>query len=160
METKQPKWRMVANLGDVNPFDYGGFFVYVDTTGVYAPEAELLSDPFTDDDSGTYSVHRFILEPCTYVDGVLSDNPFHPGLAAWFADSLPEVASYQGTTELELLNGFCSDVPTKRAWAWRCVGDYHGFENLDSYPLSLSRREVFGRYTSRLRQLNRQQNAA
>ena len=28
--TQQPIWRLVANLGDVNVADYGGFLVYVE----------------------------------------------------------------------------------------------------------------------------------
>lgn len=42
METKQPRWKLVAQLGDVHPIDYGGYFVYRDTTGVYEEEAEVL----------------------------------------------------------------------------------------------------------------------
>ena len=46
----QPVWSCIANLGDVNPIDYGGYFVYIDTTGVYPPEAELLIAPSDNDD--------------------------------------------------------------------------------------------------------------
>ena len=42
METKQPKWKLIAQLGDVNPIDYGGYFIYEDETGVYPPEGEKL----------------------------------------------------------------------------------------------------------------------
>ena len=31
----QPKWEYVANLGDTSPLEYGGLFLYRDTTGVY-----------------------------------------------------------------------------------------------------------------------------
>jgi len=37
----------VANLGDANPIDNGGFFVLRDTTGVYPPEG-----------SPDYGLHR------------------------------------------------------------------------------------------------------
>lgn len=36
METRQPLWTRIANLGDVNPIEYGGFFVYVDRRGLNA----------------------------------------------------------------------------------------------------------------------------
>ncbi len=41
----QPKWKLLANLGDANPIDYGGYFVYRDETGVYRDEAEKLISP-------------------------------------------------------------------------------------------------------------------
>ena len=53
----QPQWKLVAQLGDVHPIDYGGCFVYVDETGVYDPEMEILDSP--DNDNGTWTIHRF-----------------------------------------------------------------------------------------------------
>ena len=41
----QPKWKLLANLGDANPIDYCGYFVYRDETGVYRDEAEKLISP-------------------------------------------------------------------------------------------------------------------
>lgn len=74
--TQQPTWKLIANLGDVHPIDYGGYFVYVDETGTYEAEAELLEVP--EDEDRTYRVYRFILDRCTLTNGVLSDNKFHP----------------------------------------------------------------------------------
>ena len=135
----QPVWKLVANLGDVNPLDYGGYFVYVDETGVYQPEAELLREY---DES--YTVHRFRLEQCTLTDGILSDNSFHPSHPAWFADSLVSIKVYGGTEDLIPL--LCSADPIQRAIAYQAIGDYHGFENLDSYTITLTRKEVKKRY--------------
>lgn len=153
----QPKWKLIANLGDVNPFEYGGYFVFVDETGEYPPEAEVL-EILDENDNGTpnkYEVHRFILEPCTFVNGVLSDNSFHPDFPAWFADSLDGICSSMDVKKEELIRLFCSDDPVERAQAWRNVGEYHGYVNLDEYPLTLNRKEVWGRYTSRLRALRK-----
>ena len=145
--TKQPAWKRIANLGDVNPIDYGGYFVYVDTTGVYPPEAEVLISPDSDDAPEGWTVYRFILDQCTFVDGVLSDNSFHPELPAWWADELPRLAAYNGQTELRLVTDFCSDDPIARAWAYRSLGDYYGYHELDSYPLRFhSRDDVEARY--------------
>src|SRR5215475_15130359 len=100
METKQPKWRRVANLGDVNPVEYGGYFIDVDETGVYAPEATWLEAPDDEPEdaaSESWTAYRFILEQCTQsIDGVLSDNQYHPEAPAWFAESLDAVASCVG----------------------------------------------------------------
>lgn len=143
-ETQQPKWKLVANLGDKNPIDHGGYFVYVDQTGVYPPEAALLESPETD--AGTWTAWRFVLDPCTFTNGVLSDNKFHPDKPAWFADDLDKLAQFVGQTKEQLIELFTSDDPLKRAQAWRAVGDYFGYENLDGDPLQLSREEAERKY--------------
>ena len=100
MKTAQPVWKLLANIGDVHPIEYGGYFVFVDETGVYPPEAELLISPDSDDAPEGWVAYRFILDPCTYVDGILSDNHFHPELPAWFADAgVGEVANFAGLTD-------------------------------------------------------------
>lgn len=135
------------------PLEYGGYFVYVDETGVYPPEAELLEvEELYDGRDQSYTVHRFTLEPCTYVNGVLSDNPYHPSNPVWFVvhDGLNVLASYIGTSTTDLIKLFTSNDPIERAHAWRAVGEYHGFENLDDYPLQLSRAEAEERYREEL----------
>jgi len=162
--TQQPKWRRIANLGDVNPVEYGGFFVYVDTTGVYPPEAELLQSPDSDDDGIGWTIYRFPLERCTFIDGVLSDNQFHPQHSAWFATPEAERANRpQDTCYLsnvaesadypveEIIADFCSPDPLKLANAYRAIGEYHGFENFDSYPQHYAKRSELPR---RIRRYN------
>lgn len=160
--SEQPKWKFIANLGDKHPLDYGGYFVYKDTTGVYEPEAVLLQEP--ESEGGKYTAYRFILETCTYINGVLSDNKYHPNKAAWFAkpqgerkgrpqDStyLSSVADYVEMSTHELINLFISADPLKRALAWLAVGEYHGFDNLDQYPEKYLRAEVKKRYRTELK---------
>jgi hypothetical protein len=147
--TTQPVWSLVSNLGDASPLEYGGYFVYVDSTGVYPPEAELLVSPEEgpeDDTAEAWEVRRFILEPCKYVQGILSDNPSHPECPVWFADKLGSMADTFDTTEEDLRALFISADPVARAQAWRMVGEYFGFEELDSYPLRFTRAEVEKRY--------------
>lgn len=158
----QPKWQCIAQLGDVGYVDYGGYFVLVDTTGVYPPEVEVLEPP-TDDDwiagrytqSARWTVYRFVLEACTFVNGILSDNQFHPDHPAWFANPhgkgeqyvvLGDLASFGGADTLELIRQFTSADPLQRACAWRLIGEYHGFHELDQYPLALRQGEVTRRY--------------
>lgn len=160
----QPDWEFVANLGDANPIDHDGYFVYRDKTGVYTEEAELLV--VVGDNEGEareWKVYRFLLERCTWIDGVLSDNEYHPETSAWFASTDREMtARPQDTTgfrELanhydlgveELAAMFCSEDPIPRAIAYRYVGDYHGWENFDSYPLTFThRRDVVQRYAEK-----------
>lgn len=166
--TNQPQWKLVAQLGDVDPISYGGYFIYEDETGVYAPEAEHLESPDEDADDG-WIVHRFSLDRCTLTTfdagedtgfsyTVLSDNSFHPEMSAWFAPSavkrrerpqdshLGNVADTMDTTVDELQAAFCADDVRARAWAYRCIGDYYGYDNLDAYPLRLNRADVEARY--------------
>jgi hypothetical protein len=42
---RQPIWEYIDNLGDASPLDYGGLFLYHDTTGVYGYELEKLVEP-------------------------------------------------------------------------------------------------------------------
>jgi hypothetical protein len=156
----QPTWKLIANLGDMNPIDYGGYFVYVDETGVYQPEAELLIAPEEEDSGEPWMVYRFVLERCTCIDGILSDNPFHRDHPVWFAKPeteradrpqdttyLSNVADFIGQPVSELIAGLCSEDPIARARVYRAIGDYHGFENLDSYPLTYrDRAKVEARY--------------
>lgn len=154
----QPEWQFVANLGDASPLDYGGLFVYIDKTGVYAPEMERLELDDEEDENTTYTAYRVVLDKCTYINGVLSDNQYHPDHSAWFAPSDKEiaerpqdsnlygVASYVGMEIGELRRLFCSDDPCELAEAYRAVLDYHGWDNGDSYPLKLTRAEAKERY--------------
>lgn len=166
MTTKQPIWKMVANLGDVNPLQYGGYFVYTDTTGVYEAEGEYVivenKEDIKDNPTDTpYTVWRYSLEKCTLIDGILSDNKYHPRHPAWFATpeshrkdrDRPQNANYLSNVsncmdiDLKELQGlFCSSNIVERAIAYRLVGEYHGFDNLDSYPLRLTREESEDRY--------------
>lgn len=158
----QPTWKLLANLGDVNPIDHGGMLVYEDTTGVYPPEAVLI-EPIDDErgnDSDRWIVYRFPLERCTFVNGVLSDNPFHPELPAWFATPesrkterpqdttyLSSVASSMSMEAGELIEALCSDHLIERAAAYQAIGDYHGYINLDHDPITdFDRSEMEARY--------------
>lgn len=146
-KANQPKWKLIANLGDVNPIDHGGYFVFVDETGVYPPEGEKLESPDNDDSGEPYTVYRFILEDCTYSRNVLSDNKFHPDHPVWFNDKIKDIASACGYEDAHLLIFQFLSVDAKdRARAWESVGDYFGFHELDHYPLRMSRKEVEERY--------------
>ena len=146
MKTKQPVWKLIAKLGDVHPIDYGGAFAYEDATGVYDPEVELIE---TEEDCERWTVYRFSIDPCTFINGILSDNKFHPELTALFADSLEAVAETYGRAASDIIHSLTSGSLQDRAQAWLNIGNYHGMENLDSYPLTFTdRAEVEARYAS------------
>jgi hypothetical protein len=141
--TNQPKWQAVAQLGDVNPLDYGGYWVLVDTTGEFTPEGEFVE---VDEQTNCLTIYRFSLEQCSLINGVLSDNKYHSEYPAWFAEGLESVAAFCGVPVLELRVMFCADDPVVRARAYGDVASYHGWNNLDDDPLVLSRSEGRSRY--------------
>lgn len=111
-----------------------------------------------DDSKLQYQIHRFILEPCTYVNGVLSDNKFHQDKHAWFAEPAKEKPRYSsqmtylsnaarctGINVYSLILMFCSADPLERANAYWTVGECYGFDQLDNYPLTLNREEAEAR---------------
>lgn len=147
----QPAWKFLENLGDVNPLDYGGLFVFVDETGVYPAEMEKLDTPEgyeveEPDDAGKFMVYRVTLDRCSFVDGVLSDNEFHRDKPAWFAANLENVCAAQDYPIDELRADLCAEEPLRRARAWQAVLDHHGWMNGDSDPIQLTRAEADVRY--------------
>lgn len=134
--TNQPTWKCKANLGDTHPWDYGGALVMEDTTGVYCPELWLFEVPDNEEEPTVES--RIQLERCTFQGSFISDNKFHPGVAAWFGtqERLSSMAEDSGISVLELINSFCSDDIVLRAAAYKIAADYHGLIEFDQYPLS------------------------
>ena len=166
MSSLYPEWRLLAQLGDVNPFEYGGAYVLQDPTGQNVEMLEILEvpeeeefdeEPPEDEDEGWdrdahsngFTVYRFNLDRCTFVNGVLSDNPFHPEHPAWFArpaderapnakSGLQMVASCVGKDVDVLVEELCSEDPVSRAQAYQDLFSYHGSDNFDSDPLELN----------------------
>ena len=69
--TQQPVWKKVGTVGDINPLDYDGGFVYVDTTGVYPPEMEYIEVQSMCDgrEDGPWKVYRVVLDPPRFGSG-------------------------------------------------------------------------------------------
>lgn len=162
MKSMQPEWQFVTNLGDVHPIDHGGYFLYADKTGTYEPEVELLHSPDEDPDDPTrkaWMVSRWTIQNMTFVDGILSANEFHKNVPEWFAvpesrrasrpqdtTCLRNISAFMAMSDRELVSMFLSHDIRVRAMAWKAVGDYHGFINLDQYPFTLTRGEAEKRY--------------
>ena len=96
-------------------------------------------EPNSDDDSDGWEVRRIVLDYCYYdkAENVLSDNKYHQNQPAWFDNGdgeLQSVADCMGIDRLELIRDLCSDDPIRLASGYRMIGDYHGWDNLDSYP--------------------------
>jgi hypothetical protein len=147
--TKQPNWEFVAQLGDANPILHGGYFIYRDLTKVYADEGEYV-EPYKEVDNEIISwrIWRFSLDKLKQHKHPTEDRMLlictryranwpHPveGYDEWFNRDISGLASFGGQTPAELREAFCSDNIIERARAYELVGKYHGFLNLDGYPL-------------------------
>ena len=158
--TDQPKWKFVENYGDATPLEHGGTFLFIDETGVYPPELEHVEP---DENGWTYTVHRLVMEHCTFKNGVLSDNKYHPDYPVWFAakdkihrarhgydqwSHFCDVAKQNRLSAERLAEMFCDEDVKKRAAAWVMIveGGYTGWDQFDHYPESFTRDELVERY--------------
>jgi len=163
---KPEKYKFIANLGDADPLESGGYFIY--STGVHretvhdwSPKdvrhrAELLA-PLVD---GSYLVYIFDLERFKLVEGYLVPIRYdkswpHPveRYDEWFHKELSKVAASMGQDPRDLEKAFTSKDPIELARAYEDVANYHGWENFDTGPVQLKRSEVKKRYRKELAKL-------
>lgn len=116
-------WKCVGQIGDANPVGEGGCWVFVDRTGQYDPRCEVW-------DPDIRKVWQFTI--CQELE-------------EWV--NLEGISSVSGTPRSVLTQMFSSEDPLVRAEIWCLVGRYHGFLNLDGYPLSLLDHEAEERYS-------------
>jgi hypothetical protein len=147
--TSQPKWRCVAQLGDADPIGYGGLWVFVDDTGVYPPEIEVFEDWGDDEGRKRNEVYRVVLDPHTYINGILSDNPFHPAYPVWYADDIEAICQSMDSSPTRLIAYLCSDEPVLRAMAYQEIAGHFGWGEFDHYPLQLTRTEAKRRFKAK-----------
>lgn len=156
-DTKQPIWKKVGSVGDVNPLDCGGGFVYADETEVYPPEMEYIqSQDDGSGDAGPWLVYRVALDPPRFktLTELGKQQMVRPlelpqserGVTwhwynEWFVKSLPDVAANMGTTAFSMLRWLLSKNPVLRAYAYLTLAEYHGWENFDAYPLIYTREQ-------------------
>ena len=126
----QPKWKCVGTLGDINPVEHGGAFIFVDTTGVYEAEIEVVEPT-----EKKIWVYRYTLKQCTYKNGILSDNIYHPEVEVWFAHYIDSVSAFVGN--YPLIDMLCSDDVLERATAYSAMVSYHGIANFDPSGLGV-----------------------
>lgn len=130
--------KVLGNLGDASPFDYGGFIIFrLRDPGETGPKANAIMAEFwhepMEDQPNQYLIYRFRVEY-----DVMED-------LSW-VDEWDEIAKYHGISLEELKKDATSGNPLDRAWVYRMVADYHGFENLDSYPETFTREELEARW--------------
>jgi hypothetical protein len=125
--------KCIANLGDENPLEYGGLFVLVDEDG--NAEFEVIEP--SEGDEELWIVRGGKLDRCTYINGVLSDNPYHPDYAVWFSKLAEDYPN--------LIEFVCSEDPVERAVGYEMVASYYGWDELCHYPWIINKEEAKAR---------------
>lgn len=124
MQTKQPKWKAIGHVGDIDPISYGGGFVYEDSTGVYCPEIAYF-EPATDETwhklegNSPVSVYRILIE--------------RDPTREWWYEKLADVATYCGQP-LETMQALAGGTTMERAYVYESLIHYFGAEEFDYYP--------------------------
>lgn len=143
MPTRQPKWKCVGHVGDVDPIAYGGGFVYEDETGVYCPEMTYF-EPGTDS-----QWHKMRGNTPLLVFRVLLERD--PS-KEWWWDKVPEVARFIGMSEEDFRGYALSDSSIARADVYQSLIHYFGAEEFDSYPVRSTEGKAYFRYWREMRQ--------
>lgn len=143
----QPRWKLLANLGDRDFSGVGGTLVYEDAGRHFLPEGEHYIPE-------TGEVFRFPLERYQHHElGFLVPVDYEPKwplpptmYRPWFEGSLTAMAETFDTSEDEIKEMLVSDEPAVRAEAYDIIGRYHGFGNLDHEPQTIGEKEAKKRY--------------
>jgi hypothetical protein len=139
--TKQPTWKYVGRLGDVDPITYGGGFVYEDESGVYSPELQWF-EPTPDEvweelgDKTPVQTYRILLEKDSKNE--------------WWYDKLNELAPFTGLS-LEYLEGLATSATASKASLYESLIQYWGPENFDSYPQTLTESDARQKFAEELK---------
>lgn len=135
--------KILENLGDKHPLDYGGYIIYrvrdpkIEGPGASWVQAEFWDEPLEVDrdepQKDLYEVYRWQIEPDVFRE------------LSW-VDSWDEVAESIGMKASKFIEMARSANPVDRALIYEAVGRHHGFENLDSYPERYTRKEMEERW--------------
>lgn len=130
----QPEWKIIGQLGDVNPLAYGGGILAKHAQGHYVLEylrdsANMQDQDDVDELDLTYTVYS------THFDG---DEDLTVTLD-WA--NLAEVASSVGATVKEL-RAMAKGSPQDKALFIETVAGHYGWENIDSYPNTFTGHEL------------------
>lgn len=138
--SQQPKWRLRTSVDE--------WAILEDETGVYSPEVEYAQETMPGRRT-IFELYRFSLDRLKrvvhedqiyYVPFAYEANWPHPihMYKEWYLGDLESVANTVGRTKQDMLDALCSDDPEELWRVYQDIGSYHGFANLDAYPLMLS----------------------
>jgi len=144
----QPSYFCIANLGDADPFEYGGAFVCIDRRGIYDPILLIY-------DQDLRKRSEITLEPChriTYESKVISvgTNRFDVTCPEWFSDSLKEVADFVGRRFDSFVDDLISKDVVKRAGAYLALVAMFGEHEFDHYGYIYDNEKDAERFCSKM----------
>jgi hypothetical protein len=134
--TKQPKWKAIGGIGDVDPIAHGGGFVYEDSTGVYAPEMTYF-EPSSDETwhklggRSPLTVYRVLIE--------------RDSTKEWWYSKLDSITPYTGQS-LEDIQRYANGSTMERAQLYSDLISYFGAHEFDSYPEQTTEGKAYFRY--------------
>lgn len=125
----KPFFRCIDNLGDINPYEYGGAFVMLDLNGINDPgliiyEAETR-------ERITFVIERGFLvkDEHNNILGV-SFNNYNSRYIDRKLSDLSSIADFNGEYAIEFVGALCDVDVRKRALAWKSIYDYWGADNV------------------------------
>lgn len=145
MKTAQPCYHCIENIGDVDPFTYGGAFVCVDKFNVYSPIL-LILDTYPDHIEFTHRLYEITLDRCFIVKENnqivgIGSNLYHTDSCEWFGNlaSLETVASFTGRGGYDsFMQRFVTSDPVERAFSYQSLTNYYGLHEFDQCPRDLT----------------------
>lgn len=131
--TAQPSYFCIANLGDADPFTYGGAFVCIDRRGIYDPILLIYDEDFRKRSEITLErCHKIVNDEGEFLG--VGTNRFHPRYKEWFSDSLHSSCDFVGWEFNEFINSLTSQDVVKLASAYLALIGYYGAHEFDHYP--------------------------
>lgn len=119
----KPFFRCIDNLGDINPYEYGGAFVMLDLNGINDPE--LIIYEAETREKITFVIERGFLvkEENNSILGV-SFNNYNSRYIDQKLGDLQVIASFIDEDVVKFAEALCDADVRKRALAWKAAYDY------------------------------------
>lgn len=125
----KPFFCCIDNLGDVNPYEYGGAFVMLDLNGINDPELIIYEDETREKIALVIERGFLVKDEHNNILGV-SFNHWNSRYVDRELSDLQSIASFIGQSTLEFAMALCDVDVRKRALAWKSVYDYWGADNI------------------------------
>jgi hypothetical protein len=142
IKMSQPKWKIIGGVGDINPLDFDGGFVYIDETGIYDPEI-VYFEPASDEQWEKFSNEGKEDELPVLVYRVIIEND---SSKEWWYKDLDEIQSYAGWSKESLKQVIKERNPLHMAALYMDLIRYYGAEEFDSYPIKMTVKEAEEKY--------------
>lgn len=127
----QPEWEIIANLGDVNPFEHGAVFVFIDRLGNCDSEMSVIQ--WDDNIKNTGYETRIVLERMS--PDSIKDK--------WFYDDIGPASHCCGSSDEVIKTDLCSPNAITRADAYLSLFYYNG---MGKSPKKITKEEAITMY--------------